>query len=126
MFNFFKSDSDKKTRSLIAVVKCSQVQIKTTNNGFIRAIGYGQCGNPRNCQVSPDFKYVVATTDKGYICISETAVGGIKRTFNKGSFGTGGYPISASWIDNETVLVNTDKGNTYSIKIATGGARKLN
>lgn len=126
MFNFFKTDSNNKPKALVAVVKDSQVIIKTTTGGTIRAIGYGMNGKAINCQISPDFKYVVATTDKGYICISETAVGGVKRTFSKGSFGTGGNPISASWIDNETILVNTDKGNTYSIKIATGAVRKLN
>lgn len=126
MFNLFKSDSQDKAVALVAVIKGAQVNIKTTKNGFIRAIGYGNFGKPINCQVSPDFKLVIATTDKGIICLSDTNVGGIRRTFGTTSmFGPGAKAISASWINNEKVLVNTDKGTSFELNIKTAGTRKL-
>lgn len=126
MFNFFKTDSDNKPKALVAVVKDSQVIIKTTTGGSLRAIGYGMSGTVLNCQISPDFKHVVATTDKGVVCISDPMQGGTKRTFGTTTFGQpNGKAVSASWIDNETLLVNTDKGHTFSLKIKTGSTRKL-
>ena len=126
MFNLFKSESQDKPVALVAVIKGSQVNIKTTKNGFIRAISYGNFGNPINCQVSPDFKLVIAATDKGIICLSETNVGGIRRTFGTTSmFGPGAKAISASWINNEKVLVNTNKGTNYELNVKTGGTKKI-
>ena len=126
MFNLFKSGSKDKTVALVAVVNGAQVSIKTTQNGFVRIIGYGNHGKPLNCQVSPDFKSVVATTDKGIICLSDINVGGIRRTFGTTAmFGPGAKAVSASWIDNERVLVNTDKGTAYELKVTTGATRKI-
>lgn len=125
MFGFFKSSSDK-SQTLFAVVKNGQVTIKTSTNVVIRAIGYGMNGKAVNCQVSPDSKHVVATTDKGYVCISDIAVGGIKRAFGTTTFGqAGGKAINATWSDDETLLVNTDKGYAFSLKIKTGSTRKM-
>ncbi|MBD5303138.1 MAG: hypothetical protein HDS18_00080 [Bacteroides sp.] len=126
MFNLFKSDSQDKEVALVALINGSQVNIKSTKNVFISSIGYGNFGKPTNCQVSPDFKLVIATTDKGIICLSETNVGGIRRTFGTTTmFGSGAKAISASWINNEKVLVNTNKGTNYELNVRTGGTKKI-
>lgn len=127
MFNFFSSKSNNTAQQLVAVVKGSQVAIKTVPTNHIKkTIGYGSNGKPLNCQVSPDLKLVVCTTDKGIVCISEIAVGGIKRTFgHTAQFGSGAQAINASWIDNKTILVNTNKGSAYQVEINTGASRKI-
>ena len=123
MFSIFKSQSDS-AQPLIAVVTGKQVHLRKLNSkSAIKTYSYGGVnGYPISCQVSPDNVHVVAVTDNGHICISKTSSSGIFSTFggNKCStFGVGAIPTSASWIDNENLLVSTNKGRSFQFNIKT-------
>lgn len=129
MFNFFKSEkSNDGNRALVAILKNGNVIIKDPkSNSTVRNILYGSTkGKPVNCQVSPDSQLVVATTDKGLVCISEIKSGSmIKEWGNTYKFGNGAKAISATWIDNETLIVATDKSTTYKLKYKSGITTKI-
>lgn len=124
MFNLFSSKPDS-SQPLVAIVNRSQVVLKKAKGGTtIRSISYGGVyGKPVSCQVSPDNKHVVVVTDNGKVCISDTDKSNVQRDYGGpklSHFGVGALVVGATWMDNENVIVTTNKGRVFQLNIKNG------